>query len=96
MSNKTFLRVGLFFSVLLLSLLLTSSVYAKSYWLPQVDCRIDVQEDGSLLWRYSLRFSFSGKFSYAYMDIPTAGIKIEEVSSPEKISIENRGDHIRV
>ncbi len=96
MSNKTFLRVGLFFSVLLLFLLLTSSAYAKSYWLPQVDCRIDVQEDGSLLWRYSLRFSFSGKFSYAYMDIPTAGIKIEEVSSPEKISIENRGDHIRV
>lgn len=96
MNNKTFLKVGLFFSVLFLSLFLCSSLYAKSYWLRQVDCRIDVQEDGSLLWRYSLRFSFSGKFSYAYMDIPTTGVRIEEISSPERISIEDRGNYIRV
>lgn len=96
MKIKIPLKGGLILFVLLLSFLLVTSVYAKSYWLPQVDCRIDVQKDGSLLWKYSLKFSFSGKFSYAYMDIPTTGVKIEEISSPEDISIENMENLIRV
>lgn len=75
---------------------IVSPVYGKSYWLPEVNCRIDVLDDGSLKWDYSLKFSFSGRFSYAYVDIPTSGVIIDEISATEPYTIEFKSNVVRV
>jgi len=69
---------------------------SKSYWLPEVDCKINILEDGSLLWNYSLRFSFNGQFSYAYIDIPKEGVVIEDISGTRPFSVESRGNVLRI
>ena len=73
-----------------------SPAISKSYWLPEVKCKINILEDGSLLWNYSLKFSFNGQFSYAYMDIPTKGVAIENISVSEPFTVESKGSTLRV
>jgi uncharacterized membrane protein len=62
------------------ALVVASAASAKSYDLTQANVAVRIANDGSLLVREDITFSFSGAFSGAYRDIPLrAGESIDHV-----------------
>jgi len=60
-------------------LLLSTLVFAKSYYISNAEVTADIQEDGSVLMSEKITFSFSGSFTYAYRDFELQGQTLSDV-----------------
>ena len=87
--------------LLIFFLLLISFASAKSYYLPKAEIYLQIQSDGLIEVEEKVSFDFSGKYTFAYRDIPkgywqVSEIKVFEGTKELEKEISSYGNNTRI